>query len=133
MCFPGFCLSVLFSPQFDTNLIPEAVHLYDALGVKKAPLTLIPPKFEAPLPPLQPAVYPPLLRWVARAAPSPPASQRPNPWWHRLCAALQRVLPSPRVARRSPGPPALGCSRDNALLLSLTRSRLRARSELLRG
>lgn len=54
--------------KFDTNLIPEAVELYSALGVRKAPLTLIPPKFEAPLPPLGPAVYPPLLR-----EPPPPA------------------------------------------------------------
>lgn len=57
--------------QFDTNLIPEAVRLYDAVGVRKAPLTLIPPKLEAPLPPLQPAVYPPLLRRAPGRAPAP--------------------------------------------------------------
>jgi intraflagellar transport protein 52 len=36
--------------------------------VAKAPLSLIPPAWEAPLPPLQPAVFPP----VAREPPPPP-------------------------------------------------------------
>jgi len=54
--------------KFDTALIPEAVALYERLGVKKAPLTLIPPQFETPLPPLQPAVFPPAIR-----EPPPPA------------------------------------------------------------
>lgn len=44
--------------KFDTNLIPEAIKLYGKLGVKHSPLTLIPPSFETPLPPLTPAVYP---------------------------------------------------------------------------
>lgn len=48
--------------KFDTNLVPEAVQLYEKLAVKKAPLTLIAPQFETPLPPLQPAVFPPALR-----------------------------------------------------------------------
>lgn len=48
--------------KFDTNLIPEAVKLYEALNVKHEPLSLIPPQFETPLPPLQPAVFPPTLR-----------------------------------------------------------------------
>mmetsp|Transcript_77131 Transcript_77131/g.186591 ORF Transcript_77131/g.186591 Transcript_77131/m.186591 type:complete len:558 (+) Transcript_77131:165-1838(+) len=48
--------------RFDTNLIPEAVKLYEALNVKHEPLSLIPPQFETPLPPLQPAVFPPTLR-----------------------------------------------------------------------
>ncbi len=48
--------------KFDTNLIPEAVALYETLGVKHEPLTLIPPQFECPLPPLQPAVFPPTLK-----------------------------------------------------------------------
>jgi hypothetical protein len=43
-------------------LIPAAVALYGALGVKHEPLSLIPPQFEAPLPPLNPAVFPPSLR-----------------------------------------------------------------------
>lgn len=48
--------------------VPEAVALYDQLGVKKAPLSLIPPAFETPLPPLRPATFPPVLR-----EPPPPA------------------------------------------------------------
>lgn len=48
--------------KFDTDLIPEAVKLYQQLGVKHEPLTLIPPQFETPMPELQPAVFPPCLR-----------------------------------------------------------------------
>ena len=48
--------------KFDTSLIPEAVALYNELDVKHEPLSLIPPQFEHPLPPLQPAVFPPSLR-----------------------------------------------------------------------
>lgn len=48
--------------KFDTSLIPEAVSLYAELDVKHEPLSLIPPQFEHPLPPLQPAVFPPSLR-----------------------------------------------------------------------
>ncbi|KAL6763086.1 osm-6-like protein [Haematococcus lacustris] len=54
--------------KLDTRLIPDAVALYDKLNVKKAPLSLIPPQFETPLPPLQPAVFPPAIR-----EPPPPA------------------------------------------------------------
>ena len=36
--------------------------LYDKLGVKRHALTLIQSQFEAPLPPLQPAVFPPAIR-----------------------------------------------------------------------
>ncbi|OQS01756.1 Intraflagellar Transport Protein 52 [Achlya hypogyna] len=54
--------------KFDTSLIPEAVALFKDLGVKHEPLTLIPPQFECPLPPLKPAVFPPILR-----EPPPPA------------------------------------------------------------
>jgi len=42
--------------------------MYDKLGVKHEPLSLIPPQFETPLPPLKPAVFPPTLR-----EPPPPA------------------------------------------------------------
>ncbi|GAQ81859.1 hypothetical protein KFL_000930050 [Klebsormidium nitens] len=52
----------------DTALIPEATQLYAKLAVKHAPLTLIHPNFETPLPPLQPAVFPPALH-----EPPPPA------------------------------------------------------------
>ena len=48
--------------KFDTSKIPEAVNLYDTLNVKHEPLTLIPPQFECPLPPLQPAVFLPHIR-----------------------------------------------------------------------
>lgn len=54
--------------QFDPSLVPEAMDLYSKLGVRKAPLTLIAPQFEAPLPALQPAVFPPAIR-----EPPPPA------------------------------------------------------------
>jgi len=48
--------------KFDTNLIPDSVKIYDTLKVKHEPLSLIPPQFETPLPPLSPAVFPPNLR-----------------------------------------------------------------------
>lgn len=54
--------------KFDTSLIPEAVDLYSQLDLKHEPLSLIPPQFETPLPPLQPSVFPPTLR-----EPPPPA------------------------------------------------------------
>ncbi|KAI9104636.1 hypothetical protein DFS34DRAFT_641900 [Phlyctochytrium arcticum] len=54
--------------KFDTSLIPAAVRLYDDLKLKKEPLTLIQPQFETPLPPLQPATFPPTLRDI----PPPP-------------------------------------------------------------
>lgn len=57
--------------KFDTNLIPEVKSLYEQLGVKKESLGLIPPQFETPLPPLQPAVFPPTLR-----EPPPPALEK---------------------------------------------------------
>lgn len=53
---------------FSTKLIPATVTLYDTLNVKHEPLTLIPPQFELPLPPLVPAVFPPAIR-----EPPPPA------------------------------------------------------------
>jgi len=48
--------------KFDTNLIPDAVKLYETLKVKHEPLSLIPPLFETPLPTLTPAVFPPNLK-----------------------------------------------------------------------
>lgn len=58
-----------FSQLFDENLyslntdmIPEAIELYKQLDLKHAPLSLIAPEFETPLPPLEPAVFPPQLR-----------------------------------------------------------------------
>ena len=54
--------------KFDITLIPETINLYNTLGIKHDTLTLIPPQFEAPLPLLQPAVFPPTMR-----EPPPPA------------------------------------------------------------
>jgi intraflagellar transport protein 52 len=54
--------------KFSMELVPEAIQLYQQLGVKHEPLTLIPPQFETPMPALQPAVFPPVLR-----EPPPPA------------------------------------------------------------
>ncbi|CEM35579.1 unnamed protein product [Vitrella brassicaformis CCMP3155] len=54
--------------RFDTSLIPSAIKLYQEMGIKHEPLSLIPPSFETPLPPLQPAVFPPIYR-----DPPPPA------------------------------------------------------------
>jgi intraflagellar transport protein 52 len=48
--------------KFDTDLIPEAINLFQTLGVKHEPLTLIPPQFETPMPALQAAVFPPTLK-----------------------------------------------------------------------
>jgi len=53
---------------FSPLMTPEAVAMFDKLGVKHEPLTLIPPQFECPLPPLRPAVFPPQMR-----EPLPPA------------------------------------------------------------
>jgi len=54
--------------RFDTDLIPQVLKLYGTLGVPHETLTLIPPQFEAPLPKLLPATFPPAMR-----EPSPPA------------------------------------------------------------
>ena len=54
--------------KFDTNLIPDAVKLYETMKVKHEPLRLIPPQFETPLPNLSPAVFPPNLREPALPA-----------------------------------------------------------------
>ena len=48
--------------KMDMSGIPNAIALYKKLNVKKSPLTLIPPQFETPLPPLQPAVFPPAIQ-----------------------------------------------------------------------
>jgi intraflagellar transport protein 52 len=57
--------TTLFSDKlykFDTDLVPETVQLFHTLGVKHAPITLIPPQFETPMPSLQAAVFPPTLK-----------------------------------------------------------------------
>ncbi|XP_030764193.1 intraflagellar transport protein 52 homolog [Sitophilus oryzae] len=48
--------------SMNTNLVPETLKLYDDLGVKHVPLKIITPKFEAPYPTLQAAVFPPCFR-----------------------------------------------------------------------
>lgn len=45
-----------------TSVIPDAIRMYSQLGVEHEPLQLITPQFETPLPPLQPAVFPPTFR-----------------------------------------------------------------------
>jgi intraflagellar transport protein 52 len=54
--------------RFDMDLIPQAISLYESLGVPHEPLTLIPPQFECPLPKLGIATFPPAMR-----EPLPPA------------------------------------------------------------
>lgn len=49
----------LFKHHFysvNLNMIPACIKSYETLGVKHEPLTLIPPHFEAPLPPTQASV-----------------------------------------------------------------------------
>lgn len=48
--------------SFDVNLIPEAIKLFKKLNVTHEPLTLIPPQFECPLPKLNAAVFPPIIK-----------------------------------------------------------------------
>ncbi|KAG5507006.1 hypothetical protein JKF63_05752 [Porcisia hertigi] len=47
----------LDSFKIDTDRIPDVVDTYSKLSVKVEPLTLIPPEFQAPLPPVKPAVF----------------------------------------------------------------------------
>jgi intraflagellar transport protein 52 len=54
--------------KLTTGVIPHTINLYKDLRVKHEPLSLIPPQFECPQPPLEPAVFPPSLR-----EPPPPA------------------------------------------------------------
>ncbi|KAG8249089.1 Intraflagellar transport protein 52 [Homalodisca vitripennis] len=44
------------------DMVPAVLAAYEELQVKHEPLKLIPPQFESPLPPLQPAVFPPSFR-----------------------------------------------------------------------
>ena len=45
--------------SINLNMVPACIKAYETLGVKHEPLTLIPPYFEAPLPPTQASVFPP--------------------------------------------------------------------------
>ncbi|KAJ3114892.1 Intraflagellar transport protein 52 [Phlyctochytrium bullatum] len=48
--------------QFDTSLVPAAINFYHETRLKRESLSLIQPQFETPLPPLDPAVFPPTIR-----------------------------------------------------------------------
>ncbi|XP_045616151.1 intraflagellar transport protein 52 homolog [Procambarus clarkii] len=48
--------------SIDMLLVPASIESYNKLNVKHEPLRLITPQFETPLPPLQPAVFPPSFR-----------------------------------------------------------------------
>nr|XP_031843442.1 intraflagellar transport protein 52 homolog isoform X2 [Nomia melanderi] len=45
--------------SINLNIVPACIKAYEILGVKHERLSLIPPHFEAPLPPTQAAVFPP--------------------------------------------------------------------------
>lgn len=47
--------------NIDLSLVPETIRLFKEVNVKQAPLTLIPPNFEAPMLGIVPAVFPPIL------------------------------------------------------------------------
>ncbi|OON20426.1 intraflagellar transport protein 52-like family protein, partial [Opisthorchis viverrini] len=48
--------------NMNLSLVPKALEAYEKLRVKHEPLSLITPQFETPLPPVQPAVFPPNFR-----------------------------------------------------------------------
>ncbi|XP_077976712.1 intraflagellar transport protein 52 homolog isoform X2 [Styela clava] len=45
--------------KMDNSILPKVLSAFDDLKIKHEPLTLIAPNFDTPLPPLQPAVFPP--------------------------------------------------------------------------
>lgn len=45
--------------KLDLGMVPDVLALTEKVGLKKGALSLIPPQFETPLPPLTPAVFPP--------------------------------------------------------------------------
>ena len=61
----GGDLSSLFDGSLfgfeSTRWVSELVRVREALGVPREPLSLIPPQFEAPLPPLKPALFAPTM------------------------------------------------------------------------
>lgn len=48
--------------KINNSLVPEALELYNQLNVKHETLGIIPPQFETPLPPLQLAVFDPIIK-----------------------------------------------------------------------
>ena len=51
--------------NYDNSLNLEIANLYRSIGLKQEPLSLIPPNLSAPLPDLDPAVFPPLIEDIA--------------------------------------------------------------------
>ena len=48
--------------QLNNKVLVEVIKAYDLMQMEREPLKLIKPQFETPLPPLQPAVFPPNFR-----------------------------------------------------------------------
>lgn len=48
--------------KIDNHLVPEVMELYSKLNLKQETLAIIPPQFETPLPPLQLAVFDPIVK-----------------------------------------------------------------------
>ncbi len=48
--------------KIDNEIVGEAFELYKQMNVKREALTIIPPQFETPLPPLQLAVFDPIIK-----------------------------------------------------------------------
>lgn len=48
--------------SLDTSLLPPTLRAFEDMAVKHETLSLIAPQFETPLPPLEPAVFPPQFR-----------------------------------------------------------------------
>ncbi len=48
--------------KIDNHLVPEVFDLYSKLNLKQESLSIIPPQFETPLPPLQLAVFDPIVK-----------------------------------------------------------------------
>ncbi|ETO07658.1 hypothetical protein RFI_29734 [Reticulomyxa filosa] len=79
--------------SFQNHKLPDVIKLYKQLHIKCEPLSLIPPQFETPLPPLKPAVFPPTF-----LEPPPPALElfdideelsspliKLNQFYHKCC------------------------------------------------
>lgn len=54
--------------QLDNKVLPKVIRSYEELNMKHEPLRLISPRFETPLSPLQPAVFPPSFRDLPKPA-----------------------------------------------------------------
>ncbi|EDO47507.1 predicted protein [Nematostella vectensis] len=54
--------------KLDTSVVPDVIKSFEELHCKHEPLQLIAPQFETPLPPLQPAVFPPQFKELSTPA-----------------------------------------------------------------